>query len=186
MKHCPACNSSFPDFHRVCDFDGIELVRDPLRHSLMRVPVPAARPRRSLASSMLLTSLAVLALFLSAVVVGYLESGTPNIPAVKYQTPSPLTNNSALTLTNTEPPSSAERATARISPKRHSSRLNLSESRAIANGRRDRSNPAEPRTIAKDQRSKSANAARRKDSSDSKLTAMLKTTWNVLKKPFKF
>jgi hypothetical protein len=36
MKHCPACNFSFPDFHRVCDFDGTGLVYDSERPSLVK------------------------------------------------------------------------------------------------------------------------------------------------------
>jgi hypothetical protein len=47
MKHCPACNFNFPDFHKVCDFDGTALVADPEplalvkphRHHVFGVPL---------------------------------------------------------------------------------------------------------------------------------------------------
>ena len=82
MKHCPECNFSFPDFHRVCDFDGTELVQSPERQSLMTVPKHVPHPRLGLKKPMLLTSLAVLGVFLSAVFIGYLESPAPTIPAL--------------------------------------------------------------------------------------------------------
>ena len=82
MKHCPACNFTFPDFHRVCDFDGTELVLDPERKALMKVEPRLFHPRSGLIKPMLLTSLAVLGVFLSAVFIGYLESPAPSIPAI--------------------------------------------------------------------------------------------------------
>ena len=82
MKYCPACNFTFSDSNRVCDFDGTELVQEAERQSLMTLPKRLPHSRPGLKKPMLLTSLAVLGLFLSAVFIGYLESPAPSIPAI--------------------------------------------------------------------------------------------------------
>src|SRR5687768_12474246 len=85
MKHCPTCHFTFADFHNVCTFDGTELVAYEKPQSLMRVAKPPAHPRFSLKPSMSLPSVAVLTVFLSAVLIGYLKSPPPSIPAVVTQ-----------------------------------------------------------------------------------------------------
>jgi RNA 2',3'-cyclic 3'-phosphodiesterase len=85
MKQCPTCHFTFADFQRVCAFDGAELVPYGTSQSLIKVPQPQTRRPRSLKPSMSLTSLAVLVVFLSAVMIGYLKSPNPSIPAVVLQ-----------------------------------------------------------------------------------------------------
>jgi len=181
MKHCPACNFSFTDSQRVCDFDGTELVRDPESQSLMRVKQPRTFQRPSLKKPMLLTSLAVLALFLSAVFIGYLESSAPSIPAVvknqpaqnspRNQTPVAETTGQVVEFQKTSRPS--QRAVGR-------SRSRLAVS------------PARIRQRDEDSRQRNDEIARAKEkkrtSSEKspKIVAVLKTTWRVLKKPFDF
>lgn len=181
MKHCPACNFSFPDFHRVCDFDGTELVADPERRSLMKVPKRFPPPRRSLKTPMLLTSLAVLGVFLSAVLIGYLESPAPSIPvAVKNQE----TQNSPRSLTPVARPTSQ---LAEVKKTIEPSKPDRSRTRklAVSTARLRHKNVA-------DSRSKSEVATTRADSKrpsndkSPRIVAVLKTTWKVLKKPFDF
>ena len=85
MKQCPTCHFTFADFHSVCTFDGTELVPYEKPQSLMKVAQPPTHPRLNLKPSMSLTSLAVLAVFLSAVLIAYLKSPNPSIPAVVLQ-----------------------------------------------------------------------------------------------------
>src|SRR5688572_21968470 len=85
MKQCPTCHFTFADFHSVCTFDGTELVPYEKPQALMKVAQPLAHPRLSLKPSMSLTSVAVLTVFLSAVLIGYLKSPNPSIPAVVIQ-----------------------------------------------------------------------------------------------------
>src|SRR6185295_18862515 len=75
------------DAHRVCDFDGTELVPDPKRPSAVS---HAARPslfRLVLKSPMLFASVAILSLFVGAVLIGYYQS-TGEVPPVVQDPPS--------------------------------------------------------------------------------------------------
>jgi hypothetical protein len=181
MKHCPACNFTFPDFHRVCDFDGTELVQDPERQALMRVPKRFPHPRRSLKKPMLLTSLAVLGLFLSAVFIGYLESPTPYIPAiVKNQE---VQNSPRLTHV-ARPTSQSDHVKKKTEPSKRTGSRSVRV--AVSSTARLRQ-----RSIA-DSRSRNDVIERTRDSKltsaekSPKIVAILKTTWKVLKKPFDF
>lgn len=180
MKHCPACNFTFPDFHRVCDFDGTELVTDPERQSLIKVPKSFPPSRRSLKKPMLLTSLTVLGLFLSAVTIGYLESPAPSIPAiVKDQKAQNSPRNLAPVERNTgrlaELKKTIEPAKSTVVRRRNNSAVSAARLRQkdVAESR------ARNNVIARTQDSK------RTDKSP-KIVAVLKTTWKVLKKPFDF
>lgn len=182
MKHCPMCNFTFPDFHRVCDFDGTELVLDPKRQSLMKVDSRHSYPRHGLKKPMLLTSLAVLGLFMSAVFVGYLESPAPSIPAiVKTQEVQNFPRN----LT----------PTARASRQVAVGKLTAAPSRTVSRSRNRSvvsSTARLRRKPAADSRSRTEVIARTKDSKRTsnekspKIVAVLKTTWKILKKPFDF
>lgn len=182
MKHCPTCNFSFPDFHRVCDFDGTELVLDPERLSLVKVKPRFSYPRPGLKKPMLLTSLAVLGLFLSAVFIGYVESPAPSIPAiVKHQE----TQHSSPGLT----------PIARTSGQLAEDKVTAAPSRTV---RRSRNTSAVSSTArlrrksAADSGSRNEVIARTQDSKRTsnekspKIVAVLKTTWKILKKPFDF
>jgi hypothetical protein len=195
MKHCPACNFSFPDFHRVCDFDGTELIPDPDRPSLVNASLSPTRFRRAFKSPMLLPSLVIVALFSSALLIGYFESATEVSPVVKAQ-PSPQpsisvarTSEQSQTLVKTPVPAKRRKlntlpaftaslrrqATARRSQARLHQKASIgngSQKSEIA-GRKDALPGERPPTQISDKK-------------QPKLTAILKTTWNVMKKPFKF
>lgn len=197
MKHCPACNFSFPDFHHVCDFDGTELLPDPERPSLVNA---AARPSafwRILKSPILLATLSLLALILSAVLIGYIESATslsPVVPPVVKAPPSPLPISVARA--SEQPPAQVK---TRVPAKRGSIRtVNKLPRSTSANLRRQGHAPA-ARRLARLHRkmsietgspgSESARQSEPQQLSNEKppkLVAILKTTWHVLKKPFKF
>lgn len=189
MKHCPECNFSFPDFHRVCDFDGTELVPDPERPSLVSASPQPSRFRRILRSPTLLTSLAILALFLSAVLIGYFDSTSGPEPIVK-EPPSQLSPSVARA-----PQSRANRTAvpSKRSGTRKSNTLPGSSSASLRRQVAARQSVAKlhQRTAVGKRAEKSEIVRRRdpqpiSDEKDPKLVAILKTTWSVLKKPFKF
>lgn len=180
MKYCPACNFTFPDFHRVCDFDGTELIQDPERVSLMRVPKRFPHPQRSLRKPMLLTSLAVLGLFLSAVFIGYLESPAPSVPIVRNQEGqnSPRLTPDARTTSRTD----------EVRKKTERSKRSGNRGVRVADSSAAR---LRQRSVV-DSRPRNDDIARTRDSKRTssekspKVVAILKTTWKVLKKPFDF
>lgn len=232
MKHCPECNFSFPESHRVCDFDGAELVRDESR-ALVRVPMPPrpSRLRRLLTSPGLITSLAMAALFLSAVLIGYFQPSNEVPPVVKDQPLAPLLTVVRMSETSdkTETPDTAKR---RKGTQAQASRLRtkvtvaqafrstvtvaqasrwqskvtgaqasrLRTNTELSAKLRQQPTSIENRSVsdprASNQRgvvvatgSRKENRAAERENSGEKeprLTAMLKTTWRVLKKPFKF
>ena len=202
MKHCPECNFTFPDFHRVCDFDGTELVLDPERQSLMKVNSRHSYLRLGLKKPMLLTSLAVLGLFLSAVFIGYFESPAPSIPAiVKDQESRHSSRNLTPIAKRSEQLAEDKLATA---PSRTvSSRIvRRSRNRSVISStarlrRKSAADSSRNEVIARTQATplRHSRAARLAWTQDSKRTsndkspkivAILKTTWRVLKKPFDF
>lgn len=182
MKHCPSCNFTFPDIHRVCDFDGTELVLDPERQSLVKVKPHFSNPRPGLKKPMLLTSLAVLGLFLGAVLIGYLESPAPSIPAIVKHQELKRSPRSLTPIARTSGQLADDKATA--APSRTVSRSRNKSALSSTARLRQKS--------AADSRSRSGIIARTKDSKRSsnekspKVVAILKTTWKVLKKPFDF
>ncbi|HKP35336.1 MAG TPA: hypothetical protein VJT71_00655 [Pyrinomonadaceae bacterium] len=163
MKYCPACNFSFPDVHKVCDFDGTELVPDPKRPSAVNAASKPSRFRRILKSPMLFASVAILSLFVGAVLIGYYQN-TGDVPPVVQDPPSA---GAALIKTATATRRRDIRSNTVRRPYRSVARLRQSPTTI---------NRPEPRIA---ERTKS-------DEKDPKLVAILKTTWNVLKKPFRF
>ena len=168
MKYCPACNFSFPDAHKVCDFDGTELVPDPKRPSAVSA---ASRPslfRRISKSRMLFASVTILSLFVGAVLIGYYQS-IGEVPAVVQDPPSAgaalIKTATASRRRDSRGPNTVRRRSRSVARLRHSTIP---------------SNRQEPQVAERrDVRTKS-------DEKEPRLTAFLKTTWNVLKKPFKF
>jgi hypothetical protein len=180
MKHCPTCNFSFPDLHRVCDFDGTELVLDPERQSLIKVPKRFPRPRPGLKKPMLLTSLAVSGVFLSAVLIGYLESPSPSIPAIVKDQGAQNSPRSLTPVARTTKQLAGDKVTAAASRPRSRNKSALSSTARLS------------QKSAADTRSRNKVIARTQDSKRTsnekspKVVAILKTTWKVLKKPFDF
>ena len=87
MKSCPACNFSFPDSHHVCDFDGATLIPNPERPPVIKPSPRPSRLQRFLKSRMLLASLAMLVLFLGAVLFG-LHNSNGELPPIVKEPPS--------------------------------------------------------------------------------------------------
>jgi hypothetical protein len=176
MKHCPACNFSFPDFHRVCDFDGTELVPDDARPPI-KSPARASRLRSFSRHPKSLTAIALLGLFLISAAIAYLASPARTIPEVKNR-PWPESIGPSSPKTASTPES-----------------INDSDKLAIAPATVQRKHAATSKALARNQRKASQTlpeVASRKDAksaqenNDPKLVAVLKTTWRVLTKPFRF
>lgn len=176
MKHCPECNFSFPDIHNVCDFDGTELIHDPERPSLAKTSPRPSRSRRFLKSPMFLTTLAMLTLFLSAVLIGYLDSAREIAPIVKEQPAAP-----SLSVASAPEQSSIQTKT----PLRRKANIQrqTTGTRSLA---RVRQSSSERYRASKPEIAAQKNRRQVSEEKDPKLVAILKTTWNVLKKPFKF
>ena len=181
MKYCPSCNFSFPDFHLVCDFDGTELVPDPERPSLIKTPPRRTLLRRFITSPELFTTLAILTLFLGTAFFAYYqetarETRTAEVPPVLLsQTPARSTGSSALLPQTDSSVSSVPRK------KNPTAAHRLSSNRpSVARLRREKRNehPSPQTEIAR--------SVEPPTEKQPKLTAMLKTTWRVLKKPFGF
>src|SRR5687767_2526423 len=199
MKQCPTCHFTFADFHHVCSFDGTDLVPYEKPQSLMRVAQPPAQPRLSLKPSMSLTSVAVLTVFLSAVLIGYLKSPTPSIPAVVIQ------EREANPVSSSTQADTAEKVVAEGKPIARVTRVRGNQNRRVATSRapievtrvvvRSPSPTiARPREVQLTsrvypppapfvRRQEVPKASREKSP---KVVAILKTTWKVLKKPFDF
>ena len=180
MKQCPKCHFTFADFHGVCAFDGAELVPYERPQSVMTAaPLPTQR-RLSLKPSMSLTSLAVLVVFLSAVLIGYLKSPNPSIPALIVQErDADSASSTPRTGKLEEESTSGSQVAARRTPVRNMKRR-LPASRVTPEMKRAGHRPPNT-TIARQLEVEQTS----RDKSP-KVVAILKTTWRVLKKPFEF
>jgi len=200
MKRCPRCDFSFADFHRVCDFDGAELVDDPERppSSVKASPRPS-RFRRLLKIALSLDGLAIVALLAGALLIRYYNSRNQTNSIVRNQ---PAQNASVI------PVSPPQNSIQPIAPRRAQTKAPAASTRAavVNNSKRKEKSSAtaqrQPTAShqlarlqspgpARNQPSTSLAALRREsedtaDRKEPKLTAMLKTTWRILKKPFKF
>lgn len=201
MKRCPGCGFTFADFHRVCDFDGTELVDEPQRPA-----APAPTPSRFwhvLKSPLFLAGAGLVFVLASALMVGYydatnqLQSTAGNQPAQSSSAgPVPQAEDAtpsidearaeiktAAASTRARRASNAKRANPSFLSRRQT---NIARATTGTSRRSIRTNTANNRSSespAAYQRQAREEAAHRKDP---KLVAVLKTTWNVLKKPFKF
>ena len=200
MKQCPTCHFTFADFHSVCTFDGTELVPYEKPQSLMKVAQPPTHPRLNLKPSMSLTSVAVLTVFLSAVLIGYLKSPAPSIPAVVTQE---RDSNSGSSSTRAETTTQRFSAKTRIAAR--ATRVRGNQDRRVATSKA----PLEVARLVV--RAPSPTIARQPEVAQTwrvyppkapiprqpevqqtsrekspKVVAILKTTWKVLKKPFDF
>ena len=205
LKYCPSCNFTFPDFHHVCDFDGTELVCDPERALAEVAPRPSL-VRRCLKSPTFLAALGLIAVVSSAVLIGYLDVLRQTSTA---RTESPASAVNLATPVTTDLPaqqSSVKRVLAnahQIGRAKHST----TTPPHFAQSRREIERPGlarsptpnqpsyqpqpSPRQSAKAQGSEVALPTRsqppaREKAKEPVITAMLKSTWRVLKKPFKF
>jgi type IV secretory pathway VirB10-like protein len=233
MKHCPACNFSFPDFHIVCDFDGTELVPDPERPSLVKSP-PLSRFQSALQSPRFWGGLLAVAVVSYTFLFALYDARRRNTPAVDAQpspaapaaignvipsaqnaelwpglnrTPAPATRagsrdvsglasqrrqaQSARTRVRQQNTSAANRPKRDYSPARTLPSANPAPSLATESANKQQQSGS-PRQRNLSTEARPSEIARRTDSQrtspekERKLTAMLKATWHVLKKPFKF
>ncbi len=191
MKHCPECNFSFPDFHRVCDFDGAELVQSPERKPLVSANKSSrtSRFQRGMKSPVVWAGLLLIGVLASAFLVAYYDasgrsaqilasaedppaSTTPlqasdrqaevKLPVTAGRTPiksNGLTRTSSATVRR---PTTWRGSMARLDQKRN--RVQPRTSETARRGETQRNSPGK----------------------QSKLTAVLKTTWRVVKWPFNF
>lgn len=200
MKQCPACNFSFPDFHQVCDFDGTELIPDPSRPS---VPPPARQSRllRLMKSPVLWAVLLLVFVLSTAFLTAYLDATQESAPLAQTASPADSVANNRIgtdqasdqlqpagpdrdsAISNSTKRSAAVRHTRNVRPTQS---LRTSQSR-VARWRKSESSSrtagghrsVKPEIVRTDAKRESSDKA-------PKLTAMLKTTWRVLSKPFRF
>jgi hypothetical protein len=232
MKRCPKCDFSFVNFHRVCDFDGTQLVDDPdtlpVSPAVSALVAATQSPfLRLVKSPVFLMVLALAGIMASALLFGYYDAARQANSIAKGPAAQDSPDNSSASLVPpSQPPA---RITARasstnpneVSTVRGSDRVR-SRSEIIKPKAKDlsstregpvttshsparlRSSPAirnqpsrpeialqrQPKDKAVQKESKEGvlqrDSKQNANRKESKLTAALKTTWNVLKKPFKF
>src|SRR5882672_3007227 len=212
MKHCPRCDFTFADFYNVCEFDGTELVDDPERPP-SSVKASPSRFRRVLKSPVFFTALLVVAVLASALMIGYYDSVnqsnsiagnqpaqnssvSPVLPAqTSVQPPAQdRTRASSTSRSEINKPKAAKdlSSTRDQSVTASRSRARLHSSRSIRNQQRRPEIARQRKPKDKALQKESKESALQRDSKknanrkESKLTATLKTTWNILKRPFKF
>jgi len=187
MKQCPKCDFTFADFHHLCDFDGTELVPVLEQSSLVNRSTPS-RCRRMLKSPLFSMGVATLGLLASALLIGYYDSVNQSPPVVQTPTP-PASISSANPVPRVSDQSFAPIKTS-ASSKHSSSRKPFPKLRRKPTA--SRSHARLHQKIAAGNHSRKSQTAQRKEpeqtspEKEPKLTAMLKTTWRFLKRPFKF
>ena len=214
MKRCPACDFNFPDFHRVCDFDGTELIPDPSRPTL---PNTSRHPlfMRSLKSPVLWAGFLLLFVLSTAFLTAYLDAAYQSTNAPGAQ-PSPAAVGNAIAGISDQTSGRSEtqnrvnasalsksrdRSSVIRSPRVMRRRVESHVTQSVS------SKPfpfVAPTTVAKLETAPGLETApsletapklepapsleSRHETPDkgNKVTAMLKTTWRVIKKPFRF
>ena len=214
MKRCPKCDFSFANFHRVCDFDGTDLVDEPetlpVSPGVSALAAATQSPfLRLVESPVFLTVLGLAGILSSLLLMVYYDAASqhnsiaesraprdsppnyiasqvpPAQPPAQISTPAPSTSRSEISkpakdLSSTREQSvTASRSRTRLRPsiRNQQSRPEI----ALQRQPKDKALQKKSKEGAL-QRDSKENANRK----ESKLTAALKTTWNILKKPFKF
>jgi len=200
MKRCPKCDFSFADFHHVCEFDGTELVDDQER--LPVSPTASATATgywsfflRVVKSPLFLTGLAVMALLASALLIGYYDSANQsNSIAENHASPNSVVGPVLPAQASAQPPAQIEtRAPSStrseiVNPKAADDFASMRGPPVMASRSRARfRSPA----LVRNQQSRSETALQKESKEnarpkETKVAAMLKTAWHVLKKPFRF
>lgn len=181
MKHCPACNFSFPDFHLVCDFDGTELVPDRQRFALIKLSPRRSFVRRGLTSAKTLTALAILGLFFVAAFVAFRQTtsrSTRTLLATSVAPPRMETATASSRELRTSSPSVARSNTPATAPVRARS---SSPVRSVI-----RSRPGKGDAHPSPQTQVAHRLGSVPSEKQPKLVVVLKSTWRVLKRPFSF
>jgi len=216
MKQCPACDFNFPDFHRVCDFDGTELIPDPSRPTL---PNKSRHPRfmRRLRSPVLWAVFLLLFVLSTAFLTAYLDA-TYQSTDVAEAKPLPAAIGSAIAgiSDRSSTKSETQKSVKASILSKSSERSSVTRSRQVARRRVEphlthtvsskpfpliaptvarleppsslQSQP--PTTVARLETvptiAPPPESKREPPDKENKVTAMLKTTWRVIKKPFRF
>ena len=187
MKQCPKCDFTFADFHHLCDFDGTELVPVSEQSSLVKRS-PPSRCRRMLKSPLFSMGAATLGLLASALLIGYYDSVNQSAPVVQTPT-SPASVSSANPVPRVSDQSFVP-IKAAVPSKHGASRTSFPKPRRKPTV--SHSHARLRQKIAAGNHSRKSETARRKEpeptspEKEPRLTAMLRTTWRVLKRPFKF
>jgi hypothetical protein len=191
LKYCPSCNFTFPDFHHVCDFDGTELIGDPERPSLPSGSSRRSLLRRFLESSSFLAAVGLTAVIATALWIGYLDVVNQTKSMGKTQ-PSPSPYNQEVTVA-TNSSSSQPAATPARAAHNHlrAARGPAPASSNVPKARPQSASARVPRGLSQPAANGSEVAQRVSppDTPHEKqplFTAMLKTTWRVLKRPLRF
>jgi hypothetical protein len=181
MKHCPACNFRFPDFHLVCDFDGTELVPERQQLALIKVQRRLLIPRW-LTSPKTVTALAIIGLFFIAAVIAFQQTTSrsartllaANVATPRLEPPA-ITTSRELSAPSA-PVSRSNRTTARSTRAQRSSPV-----RVVVKSRPEKRNELTSSATEVAHRSETAPSEKQP-----RVVAILKTTWRVLKRPFSF
>src|SRR2546421_216348 len=211
MKRCPKCKFSFASFHHVCDFDGTDLVDDPatlpVSPGVSALVAATQSPfLRLIKSPVVLAVLALAGLVSSALLIGYFDAAsqpnsfaesqaardfpsnpiaslappvqTPVQPQAQVGTRAPSFSRPEISKPAKDLSRTRERS---VTTSRSRTRLRSAPSLGNQQSRPEIALQKESKESVP-QRDSKKNANRK----ESKLTATLKTTWNILKKPFKF
>jgi hypothetical protein len=200
MKRCPKCDFTFADSQHVCDFDGTDLIYDPqtlpVSPGVSALVAATQSPfLRLVKSPVFLTVLGLAGVLSSLLLIIYYDAASQSNSSAGNQ-PSQNSFVSPVVPPQTSVPRPAQIKTpatsAGASALADSKRTEKSSStaRGPATASRKLTRPHSP-TSARNQPGRSPTALQResKDTANQKepkLTAMLKTTWRILKKPFKF
>jgi hypothetical protein len=179
MKRCSVCEFIYEDDQRFCEMDGIELPSDASFQFSQKASAPAAvsRSARFLRSPFSLAALSLLAVILSALVIGYYDSlsQTESNAATRQSVGSLVPSahaESTDTLNSQEETTGGEDSATDTLPTDSTGDLSRSS----------RSNPEmNPPRSARAGRGSPAGDPKR----DSKVTKMFKKTGRFLTKPFK-
>jgi hypothetical protein len=182
LKYCPRCNFTFADFHIVCDFDGAELISAP-------EPWKGSRPsllRRCLKMPVLVAAVGLCAVVSSAFLIAYFEAVNQTTSIVQTE-PSPTISATALPSPPDTQSTAMNNAAVVSQEKTRNSTSSSAKRRArTASATLARIRPQARKTSKRIEVAKRTESPQTANKKDPILTAMLKTTWRVLKKPFSF
>lgn len=199
MKRCPKCNLTFADFQHVCDFDGTGLVDDPETLPVSpRVSALVAATQspllRLIMSPVFLTVLGLAGVLSSLLLIVYYDA-TSQSSSIATNQPSQNSTVSPVIPVQTSVPPASSKTPAASSQASVLSNSKGTERSSAALRRQAKASRSSTRlhslTTARNQQRRSPAAVQREskdtvNQKEPKLTAMLKTTWRILKKPFKF
>jgi hypothetical protein len=201
MKRCSQCDFTFEDDQQFCDFDGTELsvVPEPVpsfKKYSMPPGVSAPLFLRVVRSRVSLAVMALAGVMLSALVIGYYDSGAqsniePDIDLASNDMVNLVPKGASGTLDQAEPEQvkptfiSTERRINAEEKTRTRAHVFSSNSKPERNKRSfDKANEESLARNSKRPADRESNGSRQHK--DSKVVAILKKTGNILTKPFKF